>query len=124
LTEPAAEGVTFVGEAIPLSLLREMAATGFGDMVKAVVDVERRVMAVGGDLHADEEAVLLDHGSLQGDIWGLNLYPDHFGEDDWIEYDSMINIRPRQGNRSRLVEDPILQRAIVEIVSDLVIGDD
>jgi len=124
LTEPAAQGVTFVGEAIPLSVLREIAATGFGDMVKAVVDVERRVMAVGGDLHADEEAVLLDRGSRQGDIWGFNLYPERYGNHDWIEYDSMINIRPRQGNRSRLVEDRSVQQAIVEIVSSLVMGDD
>jgi len=75
LTEPVAEGVTFVGEAIPLSVLREIAATGFGDMVKAVVDVERRVMAVGGDLHADEEAVLLDRGSRQGDIGASTCIP-------------------------------------------------
>ena len=95
-----------------------------GDMVKAVVDVERRVMAVGGDLHADEEAVLLDRGSRQGDIWGFNLYPERYGNDDWIEYDSMINIRPRHGNRSRLVEDRSVQQAIAEIVSSLVMGDD
>ena len=99
--------------------LAVIAESQFGDMVKAVVDVHRRVMAIGGELHADEEAALLEDGSQQGDLWGFNLYPGERGE-DWIEFDSLINIRPSHGNRSRGVEDPGRRAAIREIVAELV----
>lgn len=89
----------------------------FGDLVKAVVDIERGSMAVGGELHADEEQVLLEKGSKQEHLWGINLYPEKEG-DDWIEFDSMINIRPSQGNRSRGVENKELQRIIRGIVRE------
>ncbi len=88
----------------------------FGDWIKAVVDVSRGVMAVGGDLHADDEALLLADGSRQQDLWGINFYPEEEG-DDWIEFDSMINLRPRAGNRSRGVDDAgtrVRIRAIAE----------
>lgn len=88
-------------------------------MVKAVVDVARRIMAVGGELHSDEETLLLDEGSRQADLWGINLYPNEMG-DDWIEFDSMINVRPSQMNRSRGVESVELQQAIRDIVRALV----
>jgi hypothetical protein len=77
--------------------LEELAVAGFGDLIKAVVDCRRRVMVVGGELHADEEQWLLDDGSTQADLWGINLYPADESE-DWIEFDSMINVRPAQGN--------------------------
>ena len=96
-----------------------MAAARFGDMVKAVVDVTRGVMAVSGELHSDEEAVLLDDGSMQSDLWGINLYPGESGP-DWIEFDSMINVRPSQNNRSRGVEDEATRSAIHRIVHTLV----
>lgn len=101
--------------------LVSIAAEQFGDMVKAVVDVQRGVMALGGELHSDEEAILLDDGSSQGDLWGINLYPAA-GEDEWIEYDSMINVRPSRGNRSRGVEDAGLRDTIARVVKDLVKG--
>lgn len=101
--------------------LERMAADQFGDMVKAVVDVGRRIMAIGGELHSDDEAALLDDGSRQEDLWGINLYPGEGGE-DWIEFDSMINVRPRQGNRSRDVEDEDARETIREIVGSLVTG--
>jgi len=108
-----------ITQAITLVRLREMAGNKFGDMVKAVVDVEKGIMAVDGELHADEEELLLVHGSKQANLWGINLYPD-VGIGDWIEFDSMINLRPSQGNRSRGVENPQLRQRIVEIVSRLV----
>lgn len=89
-----------------------------GTLVKAVVDLDRRIMAIGGALHADEEQVLLEDGSLQQNLWGVNLYPDDLS-DSWIEFDSMINIRPTQGNRSRGVEDTEIQKKIRSIVSAL-----
>ena len=99
--------------------LRSLAREQFGDFVKAVVDVRLGVMAVGGELHADEEALLIEQGSRQADLWGINLYPDRAGTDR-IEFDSMINIRPSQGNRSRSVEDPGLRQQVVSIVTTLI----
>ncbi len=100
--------------------LGALAEAGFGDLVKAVVDVRRGLMAVGGGLHADEEAVLIDDGSVQADLWGINLYPAERGAPNWIEFDSMINVRPAQGNRSRGVEDDEARRLIVRVVERLV----
>lgn len=76
-------------------------------------------MALGADLHADEERVLLEQGSLQEDLWGINIYPE-LAQDSWVEFDSMINLRPTQGNRSRGVDDPKIRARIIEIVSELV----
>jgi len=108
-----------ITQAITLARLREMAGDKFGNMVKAVVDVERGIMAVDGELHADEEELRLVHGSRQADLWGINLYPD-IASGEWIDFDSMINLRPSQGNRSRGVKDPQVRQRIVEIVSRLV----
>jgi len=88
-------------------------------VVKAVVDCKKKIMAIGGVMHADEEHVLLEEESAQEDLWGINLHLEEKGE-EWIEFDSMINIRPRQGNRSRGVEDRALQEQIRDIVSSLV----
>lgn len=101
--------------------LRAMAEGRFGDLVKAVVDIRRNVMVVDADLHSDEEALLLQNGSLQADLWGINLHPD-LPPADLIEFDSMINIRPSQGNRSRGVDDPDIRARIVDIVHSLVRG--
>lgn len=99
--------------------LTVLAEERFGAFVKAVVDLRRGVMAVGGQLHADQEQVLLDDGSGQDDLWGVNLYPGEARE-SWIEFDSMINVRPAAGNRSRSVEDPMLRSRITDLVNTLV----
>jgi len=96
-----------VRESVTLDHLAELAETGFGNLLKAVVDVGRGIMAIGGEMHADEEAALLGLGSSQTDLWGVNLYPSQYGQSDWIEFDSMINIRPgraidRVASRTRL----------------------
>src|SRR5579862_1414540 len=111
--------IRLLHEPVSRSELATIAAQGFGDMVKAVVDVRRGIMAIGGELHSDEEAVLLDDGSRQDDLWGINLYPSEQA-DDWIEFDSMINVRPAQGNRSRSVEDMALRTEITRIACSLV----
>lgn len=112
--------VVIVDGPIALALLSDVAARQFGDMVKAVVDVSRSRMAIGGEMHADEEAVLLSEGSGQADLWGVNLYPAEHGTERFIEYDSLINLRPAQGNRSRSVDDPGLRARIAELVGRLV----
>ena len=104
---------------IPLDELRRLAVGRFGDMVKAVIDIQRRIMVVDADLHADQETELLASGSQQGDLWGINLYPD-LPASDWIEFDSMINLRPSSGNRSRGVDDPAIRDRIAALVSVLV----
>ena len=107
-----------VDSPITLGELKTMAEGLFGNMVKAVVDVERQIMAVDGELHADEEALLLESGSRQQSLWGINIYPELEGPDR-IEFDSMINIRPSQGNRSRGVDDPKVRERIIQIVAGL-----
>ena len=111
--------MTIVRDRIPLADIAALAKAQFGDLVKAVVDVERGVMAVGGELHSDEEAILLEDGSHQQHLWGINLYPAVAGV-DWIEFDSMINIRPSQGNRSRSIDDAERRKAVIAIVDRLV----
>ena len=110
--------IRIVNAPVPLDELRRMAAEYFGDLVKAVVDVRRGVMAVGGELHADEEALLIEQGARQEDLWGINLYPDRPAV-EWIEFDSLINVRPSLGNRSRSVEDASLQERIRSVVTRL-----
>lgn len=105
---------------LPLADVRRMAAEQFGDFVKAVVDIEREVMAIGGELHADEEALLIEDGSRQTDLWGINLYPD-LPTEQLVEFDSMINVRPSQGNRSRGVDDPDRRRRIEAVVRRLIL---
>lgn len=111
--------IQIVAAPIPLDDLRRLAEGQFGEFVKAVVDVSRGAMAIGGELHADEEAALLQDGSRQSDLWGINLYPK-LPIPDFIEYDSMINVRPSQGNRSRGVGDPSVRRQIEDVVAGLV----
>lgn len=113
------EPVKIIDAPMPLDDYKLMAQGLFGNLVKAVVDVERKVMAVDGELHADEEALLLASGSRQEDLWGINIYPD-LEMPDRVEFDSVINIRPSQGNRSRGVDDPETREAILRVVVDLV----
>lgn len=86
-------------------------------MVKGVVDVEKGILCLDAELHADIESFLLEQGSKQDNLWGINIYPEIEG-DDFLEFDSLINIRPRQNNRSRGVEDIKIQQQIKEIVNN------
>jgi hypothetical protein len=106
-------------EKITIDQLQEMANQMFGTMVKAVVDVRQKIIALDAELHADEEALLLQNGSLQQDLWGINLYPDmERNGPDFIEFDSMINLRPSQNNRSRGVENKETRDLIIAIVGE------
>ena len=100
--------------------LKKIIHLDYGELVKAVVDIEKNIIAFGGEMHADEEKLLLEQGSKQTNLWGINLYPDQFGTDEFIEFNSMINLRPSQGNRSRGVDDEEIQKRIVEVVSRLI----
>jgi len=111
--------ISLIEKRVERAELSDLAKERFGDLVKAVVDIKRGIMLVGAELHADEEALLLEQGSRQQDLWGINLYPGKFG-DEFIEFDSMINVRPSQGNHSRGVNDPATRQKIKEIVCQLV----
>jgi hypothetical protein len=106
-------------EKISKTALQKMAESMFGNLVKAVVDVERGLMAVGGELHADEETLLLEAGSKPQHLWGINLYPKK-DEQEWIEFDSVVNLKPALGHRSQGVDDPTIRQQIVTIVKQLV----
>jgi len=92
----------------------------FEYLVKTVVDIEKEIMVVDAEMHADEEEFLLEAGSEQANLWGINIRPKKLPDGNWIEFDSMINIRPSQGNRSRDVHDPKIREKITKIVNKLV----
>lgn len=94
-----------------------MASKMYGNLVKGVVDLEKSLLVLDAEMHADEEAYLLEQGSRQQDLWGINLYPEKYNTDEFVEFDSMINIRPSQRNMSRGVEDAQLRKAIIDVVS-------
>ena len=99
--------------------LRRLVGLFYEDMVKYVVDIERRRAAVGGELHADAEQLLLQSGSRQADLWGANYYPGK-GPEGCIEYTSLINIRPAQGNRSMLIADPSIRERVRDLTFALI----
>lgn len=101
--------------------LRSLAENTFGDMIKCVSDVHEGLLALDAELHADLERLLLENGSAQENLWGFNLYPDEEGE-DFIEYDSLINIRSWQGNPSRGISNPEIREAIEKIVAQFILG--
>ena len=99
--------------------LKSMSKKMFDDLVKAVVDIEKNIMVIDGLMHADIESFLLEQGSDQNNLWGINIHPTVEG-DDWIEFDSLINMRPSWGNRSRGVDDLATQKKIITLVTRLV----
>jgi len=113
--------IKVIKDSISKKELIDMAKGQFGDLLKAVVDVEQGIMAVAGEMHADEEAVLMEQeGSKREHTWGINLYPEKKGE-ELIEFDSIINIKPSCGNRSQDVENPEIKEKIKIIVNKLIV---
>lgn len=97
-----------------------MAQKMYGTLVKGVVDLRKKLLVVDVEMHADAEQFLLENGSQQNDLWGINLYPAEFSTDKFIEFDSMINIRPRQQNTSRGVDDEKIRQQIIQLVAEKV----
>ncbi len=114
------EDIVIVREQISVEELARLTQRMDGELVKAVVDIRRGIMAVGARFHAELEAALLDDGSQQTDVWGINLYPARYDRPEWLEFDSVINLRPRHGNRSRSVDDSRVRGEIAVIVDKLV----
>ena len=111
--------IEIIKEKTDLQTLKQLAEESFGDMVKVVVDTDRKIMAAGGEMHADAEQVLLDDGSAQENLWGANMYPNASGE-DFVEYQSLINIRPRAGNKGMEIEDRHIRDQVKNVISLLV----
>jgi hypothetical protein len=115
----ASEAVVVLTGRISPETLRRLVQESFGDMVKFVVDVEQGRIAIGGQLHADAELRMLEEGSRQEALWGANYYPGR-GREGCIEFTSLINIRPAQGNPEMEVRDDILRERIRALTYSLI----
>ena len=111
--------VKIIKEKISKLDVERAARNSFGEMVKAVVDIEKEILTLGGGLHADGEALLLQEGSKQENLWGINIYPQR-RKDEWIEFTALINIRPAQENRSMEIQNPNIRVGIKKIVNGLI----
>lgn len=104
---------------VNLNYIRGLSQNWYGDMIKAVADIENSIIAIDAELHSDLERLLLENGSKQESLWGFNIYPD-LDDEEFVEFDSLINIRPRQNNRSRDVENPTIREKIISIVDQYI----
>jgi hypothetical protein len=111
--------VKIIREKINQEEFDEIAKNGFGEMVKIVVDIERKIIVLGGELHADEENILIEDGSRPVDLWGANIYVNKLKEER-LQFTALINIRPAKGNRSMEISDPDIKEKITQIVNDLI----
>ena len=109
-----------ISDMITTQELQQMAKVSFGNMVKAVVDIDKGIIAIDGELHADLEALLVQHGSLSENIWGINIYPD-LKDFKFIDFESMLNVRPLQNNPGRTIQDEVIKDKIRHIISRLVV---
>lgn len=109
-----------IKEKIYSAQLKEMAEKMFGNLVKGVVDIQREIMALDGELHVDLAELLVNNGSKGENLWGINIYPEITG-DDWLEFDSMINLKPQANNRTRGVENPEIRKKIKDIIIKFII---
>jgi len=103
--------IKIVREKISKNELEELAKDFYGFMIKGAIDIDREIVAFGGEYHIDANSVLIQEGSRQENIWGFNIYPDHT-----LDFISLINIRPSEGNRSMEIKDDKLQAVISAIV--------
>lgn len=112
--------IIIIKEPITRVELKKIAEKRFGDLVKAAVDIEQGIMAVGGELHIDEAVMLYEEAGSKGqNVWGINIWPDRTG-DEFIVFDSMINLKPNQGNRTRGIDNLEIKEKIISIVNKLI----
>ena len=112
------EFMIIIKDSIDLEEIKNMLGNFFPEMVKGVVDIEKKYLALDAELHSDLEALLIENGSSQRDLWGINIYPE-LEDEDFIEFDSLINIRPIDNNRTRYVEDENIRNNIINIVNNI-----
>jgi len=111
--------IKIIKQKISRNELKKAAQKSFSQMVKAVVDVKKEIIALGGELHADANDLLIKDGSNQENLWGINIYPDK-PEKKWVEFNSLINIRPSVGNRSMEVQNEEIREKIRKILNNLI----
>ncbi len=112
--------IRIIEEKIGKEELRKIAEENYGDMTKAVVDIEKEIIAIGGEFHSDASVVLVEkEGSNQEDVWGFNIYPDE-PKENRLEYDSLVNIKPKQGNRDVIIGSEEIRERIKKIVDNLI----
>jgi hypothetical protein len=114
-----APGILILRERIVPRELSRLVLAFFEDMVKYVVDIERGIVAIGGEMHADAEGLLLEEGSRQAHLWGANYYPGR-GPEECIEYTALINIRPATGNRSMVIQDEAIRSRVRDLTFALI----
>ncbi len=112
--------IKVIREPISIREAEELAQEFYRTMVKGVADIEREIIALGGEYHIDANNVLIEEGSIQPNLWGFNMHFDREG-DEWLEYRSLINIRPAAGNRGMLVKDETLQNRMRKIIEKLIL---
>jgi hypothetical protein len=115
--------ILIASEKISAAQLKNLCHYWFDDMVKVVVDIKKEIVALGGELHAEAEALLIEQGSDQKALWGANFYPWHEPENR-IEFTALINIRPKQDNPSMEILDHNIKGKIAEIVERYVLAAD
>lgn len=108
-------------DTISVDKLSQIANKMYGSLVKAVVYLRKYILVIDAEMHADLEQYLLEQGSKQNDLWGINIYPAKFGTDDFIEFDSMINIRPSQKNMTRGIDNQAVRKRIIRLVNSKVL---
>jgi hypothetical protein len=107
--------VIIIREPATIEQIKQMAKTFNGVMIKLAVDVKRSILAGGGALHADCEQLLLEDGSQQEDVWGADWYPDSRE----VNFEALINIRPRQQNFDLELQNSELREQVEAIVRRL-----
>jgi len=112
--------IKIIKEKITKKELEEIAKEFFSEMVKAVVDIEKEIIATGGELHADANALLISEGSKQNNLWGINIYFNKPRE-EWLEFSALINIRPSNNNRSMEIQSNEIKEKIKKIVDRLIL---
>jgi hypothetical protein len=111
--------IEIIKEKIDKEYLKKFLDNPFKEMVKFVVDIEKEIIALGGELHSDAEEILTKNGSDNRNLWGGNLYP--LGEkNNRIEYTSLINIRPSQDNTSMGIQSQEIKTKVDQIIDKLI----
>ncbi len=111
--------IKIIDKQININELRQMAKDGFGDFVKGVCDLEKEILALGGELHSDCYEALIEDGSCGADIWGFNIFPD-LPKERCLEFTSLINIRPNLGNRSMEIQSQEVREKIVKVIDKII----
>jgi hypothetical protein len=112
--------IKIIKEKISLEEVKKMAEEQYNNMIKAVVDIEKEIMAIGGELHSDANELLSNAGSDQKNVWGINIFPGKSRE-EWIEFNSLINIKPKEGNLDMDIKLNEVKNKIEEIVNKLIV---